>query len=282
MTAAEYAAEHGLHRVGARPGPIAYLKQTWARRDFALTLAKSRIKARNQANRLGMLWEILKPTINALMYGFIFGVIQGGKRGPDFPAYVIIGVFLFEFFSHSLSAGASSITGNRALVQSLNFPRLTLPVATVLQNLLTLLPMIVVMFIYVLILGTSPKWTWLYIIPLVLLLTMLNLGVAMICARLTVHLKDLTQLIPLVTRFLFFTSGVLFQVGRLFDHWPWLVKLYDFHPIYQVLEIARGTILDNHPYDPFHWIGFSAWSVVLLVAGFFFFWQAEERYGRDN
>jgi teichoic acid transport system permease protein len=155
-------------------------------------------------------------------------------------------------------------------------------VATVLQNLLTLLPMIVVMFIYVLILGTSPKWTWLYIIPLVLLLTMLNLGVAMICARLTVHLKDLTQLIPLVTRFLFFTSGVLFQVGRLFDHWPWLVKLYDFHPIYQVLEIARGTILDNHPYDPFHWIGFSAWSVVLLVAGFFFFWQAEERYGRDN
>jgi teichoic acid transport system permease protein len=48
------------------------------------------------------------------------------------------------------------------------------------------------------------------------------------------------------------------------------------------LEIARGAILDNRTFDPFHWIGFSCWSVFLLVAGFFFFWQAEERYGRDN
>ncbi|WP_291277772.1 ABC transporter permease [Galactobacter sp.] len=282
MTAAEYAAEHGLQRVGARPGPITYLKQTWARRDFAYTLAKSRIKARNQANRLGMLWEILKPTINALMYGFIFGILQGGRRGPDFPAYVVVGVFLFEFFSHSMANGAKSIIGNRALVQSLNFPRLTLPVSVIIQQLLTLAPMIVVMFIYVLILGQTPKWSWFYIVPIVGLLTLLSMGIAMICARLTVHFHDLTQLIPLVTRFFFFTSGVLFSVDNLFKSWPWLVTVYDFHPIYQVLEIARGAILDERTFDPMHWIGLSAWSVVLLIGGFFFFWQAEERYGRDN
>lgn len=282
MTAAEYAQEHGLQRVGARPGPFAYLAQTWARRDFAFTLAKSRIKARNQANRLGMLWEILKPTINALMYGFIFGILQAGRRPPDFPAYVVVGVFLFEFFSHSMSQGAKSITGNRALVQSLNFPRMTLPISVIIQQLLTLGPMIVVMFLYVLVLGQTPKWSWFYIVPLVAVLTMLNTGVALICARLTVHLNDLTQLIPLVTRFFFFTSGVLFQVDRIFETWPWLVRVYDFHPIYQVLQIARGTILDGHAYDPSNWVGLCCWAVGLLVAGYFFFWQAEERYGREN
>lgn len=282
MNSVDYAEQHQLQRVGARPGPLTYLRQTWARRDFAFTLARSRIQARNQANRLGVVWEIIKPTLNALMYGFIFGILQGGKKPVDYPAYVVIGVFLFEFFSHSMAEGAKSITGNRALVQSLSFPRLTLPFATILQQLMTILPMMVVMYVYVLILGGTPKWTWLCIFPLLFLYTMFNTGIALICARLTVHLNDLTQLLPLITRILFYTSGVLFSVNKIFDSYPWVVKLYDFHPIYQVLEIARGTILDDRGYNPMHWWFLAAWSVVVLVIGFIFFWQAEERYGREN
>lgn len=282
MNAVEYAEQHGLQRVGARPGPLTYLRQTWARRDFAFTLARSRIQARNQANRLGVVWEIIKPTLNALMYGFIFGILQGGKKPQDYPAYVVIGVFLFEFFSHSMSQGARSITGNRSLVQSLSFPRLTLPFSTIIEQLLTITPMIVVMYIYVLILGGTPKWSWFCIIPLMVLYTIFNMGVAMIFARLTVHLHDLTQLLPLITRVLFYTSGVLFSVDKIFAAHPWVVKIYDFHPVYQVLEIARGTILNDRGYNPEHWYFLAIWSVVVLVVGFLFFWQAEERYGREN
>ncbi len=85
MTAAEYAEQHNLHRVGARPGLVSYLKQAWARRDFAYELARSRIQASNQQNRLGMLWVVLRPTLNALMYGAIFGILQGGNKPADFP-----------------------------------------------------------------------------------------------------------------------------------------------------------------------------------------------------
>lgn len=282
MTVAEEAESYGLHRVGARPTLVNYLKQTWQRREFIYELAKARVQSQNQKNRLGMIWIVLKPTFNALMYGFIFGVLQGANRAEDFPVFVIIGVFLFEFFSTSMTGGAKSITGNTALVQSLAFPRLSLPVAQVTQNLLTLMPMVLVMFIYSLILGTTPKVSWLAIIPLLGIFTVFNLGVALICARVTVHVRDFTQILPLISRVLFYTSGVLFSADRLLSHWPWMIAIFDVHPVYQTLQLARGMVMNQAEYDPWAWWVVSGWAIISLVVGLIYFWKAEERYGRAN
>lgn len=282
MTVAEEAEKYGLHRVGARPTLANYLKQTWQRREFIYELAKARVQSQNQRNRLGMVWIVLKPTFNALMYGFIFGILQGGARGVDFPVFVVVGVFLFEFFTTSMNGGAKSITGNTALVQSLSFPRLALPVAQVTQNLLTLMPMLVVMFIYAMILGTTPKWTWFGIIPIILIFTVFNMGVALICARITVHVRDFTQILPLIGRVLFYTSGVLFSADRLLSHWPWMIAVFDVHPIYQTLQLARGLIMNHAEYDWWAWYVILGWAVATLVVGLIYFWKAEERYGRAN
>ncbi|MGL3806084.1 ABC transporter permease [Paeniglutamicibacter sp. R2-26] len=282
MTAAEFAEQHNLHRVGARPSLGSYLKQAWARRDFAYELARSRIQATNQQNRLGMLWVVLRPTLNALMYGAIFGILQGGNKPADFPVFVVIGVFLFEFFADSMGQGAKSITGNASLVQSLAFPRITLPIATVLQQFLTLMPMLGVMFIYCMILGTTPKWSWFMLLPLLVIFTLFNTGIALICARITVHVRDFTQFIPLITRMLMYTSGVLFSVDKLLKSMPILETLFDFHPIYQALQIARGSIMNNVEYPAFYWLVLSAWAIVAFVGGVVYFWTAEERYGRVN
>ncbi|TJY67417.1 ABC transporter permease [Arthrobacter sp. CAU 1506] len=280
MSLAEYASENRLHRVGARPSLFRYLSEAWARRDFAVAMARGKIEASNQRNRLGMLWIFIKPTLNALMYGAIFGILQGANRPENFPMYVVIGVFLFEFFANSMNNGAKSITGNGALVQSLAFPRITLPVSTVIQQLMTLVPMLAVMFIYILILGAPISAEWLLIIPLVAIFTVFNLGVALITARMTVHVRDLTQLLPLVTRILFYTSGVLFAIDRILRSHPWAVTLFDFHPLHEILSIARGILMPGTDYDPMYWLYFSIWSVAVFVAGVLFFWVAEERYGR--
>ncbi len=133
-----------------------YLKQTWGRRDFIIALAKFRLQSDLSENRLGILWLVLRPVLNAAVYGLIFGVIQGTSRGADYPATVVTGVFLFEYFSPSLSRGAKSVTGNRALVQSLAFPRLTLPVAEVIEGFFSLLPSLLVLAVLLPILGHSP------------------------------------------------------------------------------------------------------------------------------
>jgi len=243
-------------------------------------MAKYKIQASNERNRLGMLWIFIKPTLNALMYGLIFGVLQGANRPANFPMFVVIGVFLFEFFATSMTAGAKSITGNGSLVQSLAFPRITLPLSTVIQQLMTLVPMLAVMAVYILLLGAPITVEWLLMIPLVAIFTVFNLGVALIAARLTVHVRDLTQLLPLITRILFYTSGVLFAIDRILKNHPWAVELFNFHPIHEMLSIARGVLMPDMPYPPIYWLYFTIWSVVVFVAGILFFWSAEERYGR--
>ena len=281
MTAAEYAAQHNLQRVGARPNLGSYLKQAWARRERAFELARARIQSGNQRNRLGMLWVVIQPTMNALMYGFIFGVLQTTKPA-DFPVYVVIGVFLFEFFGASASQGAKAITGNASLVQSLAFPRITLPFAAVLQQFLSLLPVLGIMFVFCIFLGTTPKLSWLLIIPLLAIYTIFNAGIALICARLTVHVRDFTQILPVVVRVLFFTSGVLFGTERVTNAFPAIEPIFAYHPIYQTLQIARGVIMDTAEYSMSGWIVVSVWAVVLFVTGVIFFWKAEELYGRVN
>lgn len=281
MSVADYAAAQGLHRVGARPPLWNYLKQTWERRDFTVAMARFRIQAEQQRNRLGMLWLVLQPSLNALVYGTIFGLLQAGSRPDGWAAYVVIGVFLFQYFSSSLNDGARSITGNRALVQSLAFPRITLPISVVLENLMALLPMLAVMLTAVLVMGYPPSWEWLLMVPLLALYTLFNTGIALIAARLTVHVRDLTQVLPFVNRMLFYTSGVLFAVDKILASYPWLVRLYDFHPLYQVLQIARGLLMHRGEYSLHYWLYFALWSVVTFVVGLLFFWVAEERYGRE-
>lgn len=281
MSLAELAAEHGLHRVGARPRFWRYLREAWRRRDFVWTMAQYRLRADMEANRLGILWLVLQPALNALIYGTIFYFIQRGTDPMQFAAHVVIGVFLFQFFSKSLSNGAKSITGNQSLVQSLAFPRITLPIGEIIEQFLSLLPSLALLAVILPFFGHWPDWDWLLMVPLLALFTLFNTGVALIAARLTVHVRDLTQLLPFISRILFYTSGVLFNVSEILGKHPTLLRLYDFHPIYQVLQMARAALMGGHDYNPMYWWYFSAWSLLTFVVGLLFFWVAEERYGRD-
>jgi len=280
MDLAQYAAAHGLHRVGARPHLGAYLAETWSRRDFIWAMARFRLRSSLEGNRLGILWLLLTPCLNALVYGLIFGILQGGARGEDYVGRVVVGVFLWQFFAKSFSDGAKSITKNVTLVQSLAFPRMTLPVAEVAEKFLSTLPSIGLLLIILPILGHPPALSWLFIVPLLALYTLFNLGITMIAARLTVHLRDLTQLLPFVTRLLFYTSGVLFNVHTLFKDHPSVVAVYNFHPLYQVMELARNAFMGTEVI-PIYWAYLSAWAVAIFLVGLLFFWVAEERYGRE-
>ena len=129
--------------------------------------------------------------------------------------------------------------------------------------------------------GFYPRWDWLLIIPLVLLFALFSTGVAFITARLTVHVSDLSQLLPFVSRLLFYSSGVLFAVDKILVAHPWALRMYDFYPLYQALKIARHHLMGAAAYPHYYWAMFAASAVLTFVVGAVFFWRAEERYGRD-
>lgn len=285
MSLAEYAAREGLHKVGGRPPIGAYLVDVWRRRAFIYSLARFRIEAENGRNRLGMGWVILKPLINAAVYGTIFGILLGRASRPDqFVLFLVIGVFFFEYFSSCFTSGAKSITSNANLVQSLNFPRMSLPLALVTQRLLQFVPMIVIMIVLVLAFGNQPLWDWLLLIPLVVLFTVFNAGLTLITARLTVHFRDLTQLLPFISRFFFYTSGIFFSVERRFGENETVMKIADGQPIHEFLDLARSIMLTGPDYviNSQYWGYAAAWSFATLIIGTVYFWAAEERYGRTD
>ena len=273
----------GLHRVGGRPTLARYLREVWRRRVFILTLARFRTQAENDRNRLGMAWVVLRPLLNAGIYGLVFGfVLQTSRDVEDFVAFLVIGVLMFEFFSTCLTAGATSITKNAALVQTLSFPRMALPLALVAQRLLQFLPTVAVMMAVAVAFGHAPRPAWLLLGPLVVLFTVFNTGLTLVVARLTVHLRDLTHVMPFVSRLFFYTSGIFYSLEQRLDGRGWVGDAVAAQPVHEFLTLARAVLLDgpDHTAPPEFWAYATAWALVLLVGGVVFFWAAEERYGR--
>lgn len=270
----------GLTLVGQRPPFLAYLREAWRRRSFAFTLASHRLVGSLLPNRLGVLWIVIKPLALAIIYGTIFHfVLSGAARPADFVPFLIVGVFIFEFFTGSFGAGAKSITGNAKLVQSIGFPRILLPVAVVIEQALRIIPVMVLLGILLIVLGVPPRPSWLLLVPIMFTMGIFNLGVAMIVARLSVHARDVQQLIPIINRVLFYVSGIFFDVDGALADAPVLLTIAHLVPTYDFIAIARAVLLDSHDAPLLAWIAAPAWAIVTLIVGAVYFWQAEARYG---
>ncbi len=283
---AQLAAANGLQQLGGRPPLLAYIQELWVRRHFALELAKSKIRSQNDQDRLGLGWVVLTPLINAAVYGFIFGVLLQTHKGiHNFLAFLVCGVFTFAFFSGCFSDGARSIIGNRGLVRTLHFPRAVLPIATVLQKLLELCAQVFVMCVIVLFSGERPSWTWFMIVPVFLSMALFCAGIAFFAARLTIHVRDVAQLIPFITRLIFYVSGIFFAIENRFH--GKLEAVLKFNPVATYIQLVRDCLLE--PSANVHGItqdwstlgGGVAWGVITFIAGFIFFWRAEGLYGRE-
>ena len=281
MNLADYANSHGLKQVGIRPKFLEYLGQVWERRDFAFTMSLYASEAQNARTRLGRWWLVLLPSLQAFAYGLVFGLILGDLRPANFIPFLITGVFLFSFFSGSFSAGAKAITSNGGLLRTLSFPRILLPLSAVIREFINFLPQLALLPLVMVLFGQEITWDWLYLIPIAFLMFLFSTGLAMISARLTVEVKDLGKLVPFITRIMFYTSGIFFEVERIFAGFPELLAVAMLNPVYGFISLARGALVNDIDLTAFLWISASIWSVGVFVFGVLYFWRAEARYGRD-
>lgn len=274
------AAEHGLAKVGIRPSLPAYVRSLWERRSFLWVMARSRAYNRNQNNYLGQLWTILSPLTLAGVYFLVFGVLLDTRGGVDnYPAFLTIGIFIFQSIAATITSGSTSISSNLSVVRALRFPRVALPLAVAISEMLTLLPAMGVMIVIVLLTGGSVAWSWLLLPVALVLILLFGAGCAMIAARLVVAARDLRNLIPVAIRMLRYVSGVFFSI----QHYASgvLGMVLEYQPVAVYLSLVRSCMLDEFPVEGRLWLAGLAWAVAFLLIGFVVFWGAEERYGRD-
>ncbi|MGP3999824.1 ABC transporter permease [Streptomyces sp. 8N706] len=289
LSPAELAAKYGLSVSGARPGLVEYIRQLWGRRHFILAFSQAKLTAQYSQAKLGQLWQVATPLLNALVYYFIFGLLLGTKEGiPQkvFVPFLVTGVFVFTFTQSSVMAGVRAISGNLGLVRALHFPRAALPVSFALQQLQQLLFSMIVLVTVAVAFGSFPAWSWLLVVPALALQFLFNTGLALAMARLGSKTPDLAQLMPFVLRTWMYASGVMFSIPAMLaeKNVPgWVTDVLQWNPAAVYMDLVRFAMIDGYgsEYLPPHvWAVAAGWAVLAAVAGFVYFWKAEERYGR--
>jgi teichoic acid transport system permease protein len=292
------AEQYGLRRLNVRPPLGAYIRDLVRRGAFIRVLASSTAYAKNQTNYLGQLWAVLNPILNAAVYVLVFGVLLGVSRGVDNTiAFIVVGVFIFRFIEASVTGGAKAISGKTQLLRSQHFPRAVLPIATVLSQLATLIPALLVMCGIVLLSGligdnvpVKVTWWWLLLPAAVALLWIFNTGLAFIMARIVASTPDLDNIIGFVMRVVMYGSGVIFPLAQYIermqvsDHARVLIGgVLEYQPVAVLIYLVRSCVMQEPtiPQSGLMWGLGAAWAVLFFVIGFVVFWRGEERYGRD-
>lgn len=292
LSAAELARKYGLAVSGARPSLPEYARQLWARRHFVIAFSRAKMTAQYSQAKLGQVWQVATPLLNATVYFLIFGLLMQQSKGMGIPTYIpflVTGVFVFTFTQSSALSGVRAISGNLGLVRALHFPRAALPISFALQQLQQLLFSMVVLFAFLLGFGHMPRPSWLLIVPILVLQFVFNTGLAMILARLGSKTPDLAQLLPFILRTWMYASGVMYSlVGALEkSHAPkWLIDVLSANPAAVYINLMRDSLISGHAahkhivLPPHVWGLGLGWAVLVGLGGFVFFWKAEEQYGR--
>lgn len=284
---AELAARYGLSVSGARPTLGQYVGQLWARRHFITAFATAKLTAQYSQAKLGQLWQVANPLLNALVYYLIFGLLMGTKKGvPDYVPFLVTGVFVWTFTQSSIMAGTRAISGSLGLVRALHFPRASLPVSYCLQQLQQLLFSMAALVVILLAFGVPVAMSWLLVLPALTLQFVFNTGVAMVMARIGAKTPDISQLMPFVLRTWMYASGVMFSMDHILAdrNMPTVVHLLlELNPAAVYIDLMRFALIDSFHASqlPSHvWAIAAGWALVAGVGGFIYFWKAEETYGR--
>lgn len=209
----QLAAQYELKLSGARPTLRRYLAMLWQRRHFIVGYATARNISMYTDAKLGQIWQVLTPLLNACVYYLIFGLLFEAARGvTHYPAFLVTGVFVFAFTERSIVTGSNVMRANLQLIRALYFPRASLPLAYVIVELQQMLIGMVVVVAVMLVSGEYPSWYWLLVIPAVVLQTMFNTGAALIVARLGGAVADVSELIPFFLRISRYFCGVMYLI----------------------------------------------------------------------
>jgi lipopolysaccharide transport system permease protein len=247
----------------------------WGHRQLLYFLIWRDLKVRYKQTALGVVWAILEPFISMVVFSIFFGGLAGvPSDGLPYPIWSYAGLVPWTFFANGLAKSSNSLVGNADLLRKVYFPRLILPTASVLSDIVDFLIAFMVLIGMMLYYGIVPRVTIIFL-PLFLLLAIItSLGSGLWLAPLNVKYRDIRFVVPLLLRVWMFATPVVYPSSLLSEPWQ---TLYGLNPMVGVIEGFRWALLDTDP--PRSMIFLSALvAVALFGSGLYFFRQAEETF----
>jgi lipopolysaccharide transport system permease protein len=236
-------------------------------RNLLWQLSKRGIQSRYRGSVLGMFWSLLTPLLMLLVYSFVFSVVfqakwnHPGAENANFGVILFSGMIIHALFAEPMVLSSTSITGNPQYVKKVVFPLEVMAWSTLIVAGFQALISFIILILFMLISGMALHST-LLLFPLVVApMILLSLGVSWLLSALTVFIRDIAQLVGIVSTVALFISPVFFPVDRLPVNWQSIIYL---NPIsYIVDQMRRISIYGEIP----DWAGLGIYSLVsLLVA----------------
>jgi ABC-2 type transport system permease protein len=247
-------------------GPSAYggsaqrfLNLTWmiAVTDFRVTYFGS---------ALGYLWSLMRPLMSfAVMFLVFSRALKLGNTIRDYPVLLLFNIVLITFFQEATGNSLTSVINREALVRKMHFPRMVIPLATVLTSAFNFVLNLVAVFVFLLAYGVEPTWSWLALPLLITLFIALICGVAMLLSSLYVRYRDVSQIWGVLAQILFYGSLVFFTIERV--HSQTLRRLVLANPIAATLQQGRHWIIDPHAPSVASAMGGGVWWLLPLGIG---------------
>jgi ABC-2 type transport system permease protein len=213
---------------------------------LALALAVTDFRLKFFGSVLGYVWQLMRPL---LLFGVLFCVfslvlkVQGDE--PYYGVALLLGIVMFTFFAEATGGSVRSLVNREPLIRKIEFPRLAVPLATVLTALFNLALNLVPVFVFWLAAGGRPRWTLLELPLILALLTAMAMGLAMLLSALFVRYRDVEPIWDVVLQVMFYASGILYTLSVVREKTNnEVVRLLLANPFAALLQQARHAVVD--------------------------------------
>ncbi len=252
------------------------LAEVWHHRELVYFLSWRDIKVRYKQTALGAAWAIIQPFMTMLVFSLFFGKLaKMPSDGIPYPLFAYAALVPWTFFANSLTQSSNSLIQNSNMLKKIYFPRLIIPIGTILSGAVDFLVAFAVLLIMMLYYGVVPSANVVWVPFLLLLVVGTALGIGLWCSALNVRFRDVRYAIPFVTQFWLFATPIAYPSSLLGEPWR---TLYGVNPMVGVVEGFRWALLGTQTAPLGLLLLSTVTAIVTVVTGAFFFKRMEKTF----
>lgn len=252
------------------------LRELWAYRELLYFLIWRDVKVRYKQTVLGAAWAVIQPVFNMIVFTLFFKRVITLQDGIPYEVFTLSALVPWSLFENGLNQSANSLVGSANLIKKVYFPRLTIPIATVLSGLVDFLLAFLILLGMMLWFGITPTINIVFLPFFVLLAILTSLGVGLWLSALNVQFRDIRYTIPFLSRLWFFATPIIYPSTTInSEFWR---TIYGLNPMVGVVDGFRWALLGGaQPAWAMLAMSFIA-AVLLLVTGGLYFRRMEKNF----
>jgi len=252
------------------------LKELWDYRELLYFLIWRDIKVRYKQTALGATWAIIQPFFTMVVFSLFFGrLAKMPSDGIPYPIFTFAALVPWTFFANGLTESSNSLVGSANLIKKVYFPRLVVPIASVISGVVDFVLAFVILLGMMLTFGIAPTWNVVWL-PLLLLLGLVTaLGVGLWLSALNVEFRDVRYVVPFLTQFWMFSTPIAYPSSLLNEPWR---TVYGLNPMVGVVEGFRWALLGTDTAPGPTIIVSSIAALSILIGGAFYFRRMEKTF----